>query len=291
MLSKIRYRWKGFTRQERIVLPIFYFFMFILAVWALFPIFFALLNSLKTALDYNDSAIGLPKVWNFANYAQAIKITYRNTTVLGMFLNSIIYSVTFSFANIFSSCMSAYVMSKYKFKLRNFLYALAIFIQIIPIFGTTSAGYLLVNRLGLHDNLFLLWITACGGFDYTFLIVYSYFENVSWDYAEAAYIDGAGNWYVFLKIMIPMVLPAILMMWLSAITSLWNDYMGPYIYLPSYPTLSTGIFNLKNLASYLSGGVTVYFAAIIISMLPILILFFFLQKRILNLSLDGGLKG
>ncbi len=290
-MTSLSSRMRTFTRQEKIFLPIFHFFMFLLSVWVLLPIFYVLLNSVKSVQDFNNDTLAMPSIWKWSNYANAFKLTYRNTNVLGMFFNSMIFTITFSFANIFSSCMSAYILSKYRFRGRQFIYSVAIIVQILPIFGSGGAGYLLANNLGILDNIWLMWITAAGGFDYTFLVVYSYFQNVSWDYAEAAFIDGASNFYVFIRIMLPMVMPAILCMWLSAVLGLWSDYMTPMIYLPTHPTLASGMYNLKNLAAFTEGGTTTYFASLILSIIPVTILFLFTQNAIFSINLEGGIKG
>ena len=136
-----------------------------------------------------------------------------------------------------------------------------------------------------------MWISCLNGFDYTFLIIYSYFVNVDSAYAEAAKMDGASNLVIFIKIMIPMVFPSILVMWLSNVIKLWNDYTTPLIYMPSHPTLSTGIYNLQKLSAYMDGGMTAFFAAIIISMLPILLIFTLTQRKIFSINVEGGIKG
>ena len=190
-------RWKSFNRQERIILPIVHLVLMILAIWVLLPPIFCLINSFKTVQEFNNDALSLPTVWQWVNYKNAFEMTYRNTNLIQMFLNSLIFTLTFSLGNIGSSCLAAYVLCKYRFRGRKVIYAVAIIVQILPIFGGGGASYKLVSDLGLTDNLWLLWITGCNGFDYTFLIVYSYFENVSWEYSEAAQIDGAGNFYIY----------------------------------------------------------------------------------------------
>ena len=167
----------------------------------------------------------------------------------------------------------------------------ALVVQMIPIYGAGTAGYQLCYTLGLVDNLGFLWITGASGFDYTFLLAASYFRIISWEYAEAAFIDGAGNWYVFVRIMLPMVLPPILVLWMNNVVTLWNDYITPIMYLPNHPTLSSGIYNLKSLSAFIKGGTTTYFAGMVIAFIPVSILFVWLQKKILNLRFDGGLKG
>lgn len=284
-------RWKSFTRQEKVILPIVHLFLAIMAVWVILPIVYVLINSFKTVYEFNDSPMSLPKIFNFKNYLTAFELNYRNTTVLQMFINSLIYVSTFSIANIASSTMAAYVIAKYNFRGKGFIYTLAIIIQIIPIFGTGTASYLLVSDLGVLDNIWLLWITAASGFDYTFLLLHSYFRNLSSEYSEAAQIDGAGNWFIFLKIMFPMVLPAILPLWLSAIIGLWSDYMTPMLYLQYTPTLASGIYNLKERAAFIEGGTPAYMATLIVSIIPMIILFLFTQKKIFSINLEGGLKG
>lgn len=290
---KLKNRWKAYTRQERILLPIFHAILIIFAVWAMLPVFFAVLNSVKTLDAYYASPMRFPTVTQLqlSNFVNAMQITYRNNTVLEMFFNTVIFVVTFLFANMFSSLCTAYILSKFKFRGRNFLYALAIIIQIIPIYGTQTAAYMFCDQIGLVDNIWGLWITAANGFDYTFLIVFSYFEGIDKNYSEAAKMDGAGNFTIFAKIMTPMVMPSILVMGLSNLVGLWNDYSTALIFLPNHPTISTGIYALYDLSSRLKDGAVIYFAAIVIAIIPITIIYILTQKAIFKISLDGGLKG
>jgi ABC-type glycerol-3-phosphate transport system permease component len=249
------------------------------------------MNSLKEVTEYNRDAISFPNYLEWKNYAYAFKLEYRNTNVIGMFFNTVIYVATFSTASMVSSLMCAYALSRFKFRGRTFLYSLAVCIQIIPIFGSLGSSYLLTYNLGILDNKWLMWVSCLNGFDYTFLIIYSYFINVDSAYAEAARMDGANNVVIFVKIMIPMVFPSILVMWLSNVIKLWNDYTTPLIYLPSHPTLATGIKSLEALSIRSEGDMTAFFAAIIISMIPILLIFTITQRKIFNINVEGGIKG
>ena len=289
--SRFRERMSKYTRQEKILLPIFHLFLLIMVVWTIFPVLFGLMNSLKEVTEYNRDAVSFPTHLHWENYKLAFELEYRNTNVLGMLFNTVVFVATYSVANIVSSLMSAYALSRFQFRGRTFLYSLAVTIQIIPVFGSVGSSYLLVYNLGLLDNLALMWITSLGGFDYTFLIIYSYFVNVDRSYAEAAKMDGASNLTIFLKIMTPMVMPSILVMWLSTFIGLWNNYTTPLIFLPSYPTLSTGIYNLQRLSAYMKGGMTAFFAAIMISLVPILLVFTITQRKIFSINVEGGVKG
>ena len=176
--SKLSTAYKAFTRQEKILLPIFHVVLLVFAVWMMLPMLFALLNSFKSVDEYYVNSVALPKILAFSNYSNAFKLTYRNTTILKMFFNSVVFVLLFLFGNMASSIMSAYVIAKFKFFGRNFLYVMAIVTQLIPIFGTQGAAYLICSKLGMIDNIWLLWLTGASGFDYTFLIVHSYFQNV-----------------------------------------------------------------------------------------------------------------
>ena len=293
MKSAFKEKWNSYTRQEKIVLPIAHLILLIFLICSVMPLFFAIVNSLKSVELYYDDAISLPNFneIEWANYLKAFNLTYRNTTVLGMFFNTIYFVISFTFTNVFSSMCSSYVLSRFKFRGRNFLYGLAITIQIIPVFGTAGAAYLLMDEYNLIDNLWLICISGAGGFDYTFLILYSYFVSVDNAYSEAAQLDGASNFRIFISIMVPMVIPALMTMTLSTVITLWNDYSTALFYLPTHPTLSTGLYNLKSLAAYQEGGITTYFASIVISMIPILIFYFVTQRKIFTINVDGGVKG
>ncbi len=289
--SKFVARIKEYTPQEKFVLPVAHIVLLVIAIWMLLPVIFALINSVKTVDEYYKDSMAMPTVWKWSNYKLAIGFEYRNVGIIEMFFNSVIMVMTFSFGTLASSIMTAYALAKFKFPGRNFLYALAVTVQIIPIFGTTGAGYLLMDALGFIDNIWLIWLSGASGFNYTFLIMHSYFDGVDRTYSEAAEIDGAGNWRIMLQISIPMILPAVLTMWLSNFVALWNDYTTALIYLPNNPTLATGLYNLKSLASYTEGGITSYFAALMISMVPVLIIFSFTQKKIFSIDVSGGVKG
>lgn len=287
-MEKLTKRW---TKQEIVVILVSYVFLLVFAIWYIMPLLFVITNSLKSVAAFNENVLAFPKMFEFANYKRALGLTYRNTNLIKMFFNSVIFCALFSVGEIFSSSMSAYVLSKYRFRGRKVILSVAMVVQIVPIFGSGGMSYLVLNTLGMIDNIWLIWISGASGFGYTFLIIYSYFKNVSWEYAEAAFIDGAGNFYVFLRIMLPMVTPALLTMWLSAVIGLWGDYLTPMLYLKNTPTLAAGIYNLKSLAAFTQGGTTTYFAALVISMVPLVILYLITQRGIFKVKLEGGIKG
>ena len=185
--------------------------------------------------------------------------------------------------------MTAYVITKYRFRGSKWFLPVAIVLQALPLVGTMPAMFGLVKSLGFYNNPLLFWIVWCGGFGYSFIILCGYFKSVSWEYAEAAFIDGASHAAVFFKIMVPLAMPAIVSLFLVSFISAWNDYFTVYLYLPDYQTLAVGIYRWQQIAGQ-NGGTPVYMAALVISIIPVIILYACFQKTLLSSSLGGGIK-
>ena len=139
------------------------------------------------------------------------------------------------------------------------------------------------------DNPFLIWPIWFGGFGFAFLMLYSAFKSVPWSYAESAFIDGAGHFTTFLRIMLPTVKPVLASLFVVNFIGAWNDYMTAYLYMPSYATLSLAVYLLGDNATRIS--YPVYLAVIVLSIIPTLILFISFQKLIMENTTTGGLKG
>ena len=113
---------------------------------------------------------------------------------------------------------------------------------------------------------------------------------MSWTYAEAGFIDGASHFKVFFRVMLPQALPVIGSLFIVAVVNRWNDYMFPTLFMQSYPTLSSGlyIFQLE-----MTRGINypVLFAGLIISVIPVIVLFVCFQNTMMESMSVGGIKG
>ena len=208
-----------------------------------------------------------------------------------MFFNSIWYTLAYTLGGVLMSAFTGYALAKYRFKLRGFMYGVIIFTMTIPTVGTTGALFNLVyNVLHIYDSPFYVILKHLCGTGLNFLVLYGFFRNVSWSYAEAAFMDGAGHARVFFSIMLPQALPAIVTLSIVSGIAAWNDYMDVLMYLPSFPTIASGMYGVSRTLPR-QGYSTVYFAALVISMLPILILFTCFSNVIMKNFAVGGLKG
>ena len=135
-----------------------------------------------------------------------------------------------------------------------------------------------------------LLISFASGVGFNFIVLYAFHQSLSWEYAEAAFIDGAGDFRVFIQVMVPQTMSVVLALAVVTCVTFWNDYMGPLLFLKSYPTLATGIYRYKAL-SVMNQNMPVYFAALIMSMIPVVALYIAFQNKMMDLSLGGGIKG
>lgn len=257
----------------------------------LFPLIFALNSSLKNGdQDFimNMSKITLnPK---FVNYIHAwTELEISGVTFGDMFLNSVWFSAGTTLLNVFSSMCLAYGVAKYRFKGRDAMYSFVLIIMVFPVFGTLPARYKLYSNLGFIDSPLLL-LAYAGGFDSQFLILYAFFKNVDWSFAESAFIDGASHWTVFVRIMMPMALPAVAALAVSNFIVSWNNYGDVLLYLPNMPTLSTGMYVFDTKMMYQADRPLLY-AGMMITLLPIVILYLTMQKTVMEMTFEGGIKG
>ena len=269
------------------------FIVFLLyAASLIFPFLWLILNMFKTNQEFFENVWAWPKNiangWN--NLSTALNRTMMGSSIWEMTIRSLWLSLAGTFLSLLSSASIAYVVAKYKFFGRNIIYVLAIMVMIVPTVGSTSATYKLIGDLGLFDNPLAILLIYSGGFGFQFLLLYGVFRSISWTYAEAALVDGANDFTIFFKIMIPMAIPSIIPLGVLNFIGYWNDYFTPFLYLKSRPTLAVGLQAFVNQMEY-DANWPALFALMLFSMLPIIILFVIFQKQIMANVTTGGLKG
>lgn len=204
--------------------------------------------------------------------------------------NTVWYSVGCTVMRMLSTVCFAYAVARFEFPGRKFLYAFVILQMMLPIYGQTTANYSLLSKLGLVDSPGFL-IGQGAGHGMYFLITYSFFRNLPGEYVEAAEMDGAGPFTIFLKVMLPLARSITSALAIMLFIGCWNDYQNVIIYLKSYPTLSAALYYLKSQAFNLGLQTPSYFAGIFISILPVVVLFIAFNKQIMENVSIGGIKG
>jgi ABC-type glycerol-3-phosphate transport system permease component len=284
---------KKSSKSEIITAIIFLILFVMIAIVCIYPLFWAFNNSLKTFDEYSENNFILTKSWEFYNYFKVFNGTfqYNGVTYLGMLYNSLWILVVRVFVNIASSLMLAYAIARFEFPGRNFLYAVVIFANTIPIIGSGPATFKLLNSLNMVENPTTIWLSWAGGFDFAFIVLYGYFKGISPSYSESAYVEGAGELRVFFSIILPQVVPCVVAIMITQAIGVWNDYSTVMIYLRTRPNLAYGLYMFNTESIYISNSKPIYFAAAVISAVPVIVLYACTQKLILTNMTAGGLKG
>lgn len=281
-------QWKKKSVTEKVTLIIMLIIFIVYGFSLTFPLIWAFYSSFKEPSEFLQNMFSLPSTWTTKNYEQAFAGLEGGGDLVESIWNSIWMSTLSTLLGLIASSLTAYVVAKYRFKGSKIIYTIAIFIQIIPLVGSVAGMYELIHaKLEIANQPAFIWPIWFGGFGFSFLMLYGAFKNVPWSFAESAFIDGAGHFRTFIQIMLPAVKPILASLFVVNFIGAWNDYMTPYLYMDEYPTLALLVYNKsQGLLNYPQ-----FFATIIISIIPTMLLFVLFQKVIMENTTTGGLKG
>ena len=254
------------------------------------PVVWGVIMSLKEPFDYFTDQLAFPNPMHFENYIQAFKELEANGTgLVTMIFNSLWYSLGSTFIAVFACMTSGYVCAKYKYKICRIWYWISLCTMIIPIFGSMASALKMSMNLGLYNNPLTL-ICSYSALGSNFIIMYAFCKGIDWGYAESAFIDGAGHARVFFQIMLPQATSPMIAVALTLFISTWGDAQTPLVYLPDYPTLASGFYEYQQISGR-NANYPVLFAGLLMSAVPIIVLYITFQDKLMSLNLGGGLKG
>ncbi len=277
------------TVSERIVFAIVFLMFMSVALSYIYIFVWGFLSGLKTHDEVIMNPFGFPEKAYFSHYLEVFThLKVAGYDFFGMLLNSMYFSILGPLITNMMACMLAYATTKYRFPGSKLYGIIVTFIVILPIYGSGGSAYRLYYKLGLISSYSQI-ILAFGGMNMTYLYFQAAFSNLSWGYAEAAFIDGANDYTVFFRIMLPQVMNVFGTLFILAWVGDWNNYSSPLIYLPKLPTLASGIY-LFELNMRYEVRMDLLYAAYMITAIPPLILFSVFNNALTsNLSM-GGLK-
>lgn len=269
----------------------------------LFLLYWAIVTSLKSAENFRTNLAGLPAgmpwKWRWSNYATIFKKFYVRVTRDGVPMQigmgyqityTLIYCVSGALVSTLVPCFVAYCVAKFKFRFSRFIEGIVLITMVLPVVGNAASTLQFLDFFGLYDNIWLNVVTQFNFLGIYFLIYAATFRGVSDDYREAAYLDGANEYSVFFRIMLPLVGKILLTVFLLKFISYWEDYQTPLLYVPNYPTLAYGIYYLSNSSQGEINNVPMRMAGALIMAIPIIILYISFKERLMgNLSM-GGVK-
>lgn len=263
------------------------FLLCIVSVVMLAPIVWTFSTSLREpvgSFSVPPRWIPIPPV--IKNYREVFRSVPGGTYVL----NSVIVTSATVAGQLLTAALAGYAFARFQFPLKNVLFWLILATLMIPAQATIIPVFVLISRLGLNDTLMALilpsWATAFGTF-----LLRQYFLTISNEFEEAALMDGASQWRIFWSVYLPLVAPGLAILAILSFNGTWNEFFRPLIFLTS-PENFTLPLGLVNLAGYMgTGSISVVLAGVILSLIPVLILFLFGQRYLIEGITMGGVKG
>ncbi|MGE5583549.1 MAG: carbohydrate ABC transporter permease [Bacillota bacterium] len=249
------------------------------------PLLWIVISSFKTNMEVLDSAFTFPKTFSFDSYVTVAKVAkiflyFSNSAIVSFF--SVVFALT-----VFG--MAGYVLARFDFKGKNLIYLLFGTTLLIPQNSMMTPIYLLTKYLHIYDTkIALILVYTAIGLPLSIFILRSYFVTIPQELEESAYMEGASFLKTYCHIILPLSKPALASAGALLFLNYWNEFL--------FALLLTSSQNNRTLPlalSYFLGQFTYdypsLFAAIVISVIPSIIIYFLIQERITN-SMAGALK-
>ena len=273
-------------------------FMLCLAFITLYPMYNIFIVSISSAEHiYAGTVSFIPKGINFDAY----RMVFKNDSIWRSFGNSILYTTVGTAINVVCSAMCAYPLSRKDFYGRGFF---TVFVAVTMfISGGMIPSYLVVNQLHLINTMWAIVLPGAIS-TYNMIIMRTFFQNLPVSLQESAYLDGANDITILFKVVLPLSMPIIATMTLFYAVGHWNSYFNAMIYLNSKSKFPLQVLlreivvagNMADESSDLTSNINIIainfkYAVIVITVVPILIVYPFLQKHFTKGVMIGAIKG
>jgi multiple sugar transport system permease protein len=266
---------------------VLYAILVVLAIVYIFPFLVQVATSFKTDADAAANPVSLiPGTWSAAAYERL----FAGSDFPIWFANSAVVTVFVTLGRVFFNSLAGYALARLQFRGRNVVFAALVAVMSVPLVVLLIPKFLVINQLGMYDSytgmILPLLVDAAGVF-----IMKNFFESIPTSVEEQARIDGAGTFRVFWSVVLPMARPALITIIILSFQGSWNE-LSHFIVATQSPELTTLTKGVASLASgQLSQG-TQYplkLAAAAIMTIPVAVMFFIFQRRIMNAS-EGAVK-
>lgn len=258
----------------------------VVAFW-IYPFAWVVAASLKDPLEVFSSGLDLiPKSFRWDNYQRAWVDAKFGTYLV----NTVVVTLATVVVVVVRCAMTGYVIARYRFVGRKLVVALLVGTLFVPVGFTIIPVVEVTNRLGLLNSLAGMVIALSGGGQVAAVLLYAgYFRNIPRELEEAAVIDGAGFLTVFVRVMLPLAGPVTATVTVLTFLATWNAFLLPLVFTFSRPELRTLSVGMQAFISESSVDWPGMAAAATISLVPIVLLFLFLQRYFFD-GIAGAVK-
>ena len=262
--------------------------MVILSIIALLPIYVLIVNATRDHVDITSNGVSfIPNLHLFDNiktlnqWTEEGKVAYDAWTG---YANSAIIAFSTTILTVVFSGMTAYGVVVYDFKFKNAAYTFILAVMMIPVQVTSVGFYQFMSKLGLTDNYLPLILPAIAAPSVVFFMRQYMKSSFPLEIVEAARIDGCGEYRTFFTIGIPMMKPAFAVQAIFAFVANWNNFYMPSMIL-TLPMMVNTILSNDKLADY-----GAQYAAIMLSIIPVVVVYFIFSRSIVEGVALGGVK-
>lgn len=278
---------KSITGKKRISKVIIYLLLLLVVIVTILPFIWMLSASIKTdrqVFQMNPFVL-IPEVPKWDNY---IKI-WTKIPFATFIKNTVVLTIVVTLLQLFTSSFAAYAFAKLEFKGKKHLFLAYISTIAMPWQVYMVPQFLMMRRMGLNDTLLAMVVLQAFSAFGVFLMR-QFYMGIPDSLCEAARIDGMNEFHIYSSIMLPLSKPALATLTIFTFVSTWNDYLGPTIYLKSEAKKTIQI-GLQRFIGQYSSEYGLIMAGSVISLIPVLIVFLFLQKYFVEGIATSGVKG
>ncbi len=261
------------------------------AILMLLPFMWMFSTSLRPAQEsYKLPPAWLPTEWNVETY---VAVFQSSVPILAFAWNSIKVTFSVTLGQLITCSMAGFAFARLRFPFRNLLFVLLLGSLMVPGQVTIIPVFIIMRRLGLVDNhlsIILPFLTSAFGV----FLLRQFFLTLPQDLIDAAKIDGAGAWTIYLRVALPLAGPALAALAIITFNNTWNNYFYPLIFLNTWEkmTLPLGITALRGYLA--SNSASVVMAAVSLAIIPVLLVFLVAQRWFIarrHLASDRHLEG
>ena len=263
-----------------------YLFLILGAVIMVFPVYWMITGAFKTSIEIQMiPPVWLPKHFNLDNFKEAL----RMAPFARYFLNSLIAMVSCVTLCTFTTILGAFAFSKLNFPGRHIIFGLLLGLMMVPFEMIVITNYRTIIDLGIYNTILALIVPFTSSIFYMYILK-GFFDSVPDSLYQAARVDGCSNWKYLWRVLVPIAKPSLVtIILLNAIAS-WNSFLWPMLAV-SDRELRTLPFGLYAFVSEGGARTELMMAASTMIVIPMIILFLFARKQIVNGVSRGGLKG
>jgi multiple sugar transport system permease protein len=277
-------RSKALGRRDQLISAVL---LVVLSVFMLFPFLWLLRSAFMTQREIQTMPIKwIPAQFNFKNFSSALKAAPFDY----YFRNSIFLVAVNVTGCILSSSFIAFGFSRLKFKGQKFWFGMLLTTMMIPYTVVMIPQFIEWKIVGAYNTHIPLWLPSFFGNAFNIFLVRQFYSGIPKDYDEAALVDGANYFMVYLRVIMPMAKPVLCSVGVFTFMSTWNDFMGPLLYLDRQH-LRTVSLGLQIFIGQYTSQLNYMMAAALLAVLPMIAMFFFAQRYFIEGITFSGLKG